>query len=708
MHGGGSPEKANRLSTVVKNTSCNHGWLRLVMQWIFAGITVTSFILIFRMTILVRDKPQYHTPRCLLSGCKIMCREAPFFGDFEYDIVQAVTDASFNYCKHVVLHLDNPMFINNTLPTNFLSQLRSSVHELTINNGNLMSIPADAFMNQYLASIRMITFYKLAIRSWTTESFLGLTSLLRFVMTDCIIVNPPRDPLRSVDDTLLTLSITNSENWDPARITGATTFSSLIVVDFSSNSFYNILGRSSFTGLQNCRSLYLNSCKITAIGSGAFDSLKNIEILYLHNNYLIEISDNLFTNLLAIVNPKPRMNLQNNLWNCSCSDKNLRELIRQDVLMTDPICENPDNFRHKTFTQFEEYCTANEPDVPKMVKPNVLHTPTQVLLELERPYGSSGFVYVSNGTCYNGDSDSNISYNSAIKMVSPIYGNRCYTQDRRRSNDIASIVHFRELGLDAMNIDSSWIKFTYLTKSANYSMLQIGTVDLDNYGIVWYQSTCPNEVYCVSHVPQLLRIYNADPLASYVFCPIRLMSGNIDVNKCVYHEVNGKKPNYTQQLKILYYVTTGLVCLVCGALCVYGVILKYPNLLKGSKRILFVKHKKVEALVLPPKVPLRKETIKKPLLEVKEDEIFVIPTTHYLPRNCNRRSMRSMKSNAPSYISALLPTEDQLAEWRIRHHFNNDLTITSHSEISFLSWNKSDDSAYSIDYDNEIIYESLK
>lgn len=618
-------------------------------------------------------------------------------------------DAAQKYCKHVVLHLDNPMFVNNSLAPRFLPSLRSNVHELIINNGNLMRIPADAFMNQYLASLRLITFYNLAIRTWTTDSFVGLTRLLKFIMKDCILVNPPRDPLRAVDDTLITLSITNCEQWDPARITGATTFSSLIVVDFSSNSFGDVLGRSSFTGLQNCKALYLNSCKISAIGTGAFDSLKSIEILYLHNNYLIEISDNLFTNLFALVNPKPRINLQNNLWHCDCSDENLRELIRQDVLLTDPYCGNPDNFKHLTFSQFESHCAANEPEPTKMVKPAVPHTPMQFNLEIERPDDSHGFVYVSSGTCYNGNS-TDFSYNNLIKMISPIYGNKCFSQDKR-FNDLASIVYFRELELDTFDVDNSWIKFTYLIKTANYSMLQIGTVDTEDYGMVWYQSTCPNEIYCVSHVPQTLRIYNADPEASYIFCPIGLNAGRVNYNKCVYHEVNEKSHNYGQQLKVLAYLSTALVCLVCGALCVYAVILKYPSLLKGSKRILLVKHKKVDALVLPPKVPIRKETIKKPVPEtiVKEDKIFVIPATHFIPRNSNRRSMRSMKSNAPSYISALLPTEDQLAEWRIRHHFNNDLSITStHSEISILSWNDSEDTTYSIDCDNEIIYESLK
>lgn len=598
------------------------------------------------------------------------------------------------------------MFINNSLSTRFLPSLRSNIHELTINNGNLMRIPGEAFMHQYLSSLRIITFYNLAIRTWTTDSFVGLTSLLKFVMQDCILVNPPRDPLRAVDDTLITMSITNCENWNPAHITGATSFSSLIVVDFSSNSFGDVLNRSSFTGLQNCRTLYLNSCKISAIGAGAFDSLKSIEILYLQNNYLIGISDHLFTSLFAMVNPKPRMNLQNNLWHCDCSDRNLRELIKQDMLMTDPYCGNPDNFKHLTFSQFESHCAANEPVPVKMISSDLQHIPIQNL-DLETPDDSSGFVYISSGTCYN-DNSADISYNSPIKMVSPIYGNKCFTQDKR-FNDILNIVHFRELELDPIDVDNTWIKFTYLLKTANYSMLQIGTVEVEDYGIVWYQSTCPNEVYCVSHVPQMLRIYNADADASYVFCPIRLNAGRIDFNKCVYHTVNETSLNYDKQLKSLTYLTTGLVCLVCGALCVYAVILKYPNLLKGSKRILLVKHKKVDALVLPPKVPIRKETIKKPFVEMKEDKIFVIPTTHYIPRNNNRRSTRSMKSNAPSYISALLPTEDQLAEWRIRHHFNNDLSITSsHSEISILSWNNSEETTYSIDYDNEIIYESLK
>lgn len=74
-----------------RNTSCSHGWLRLVVQCIFCVITVASFVLIVFLSFTSSRKPQPVSPRCFHHGCRVICNKTPFYGDFEENILLTVS-----------------------------------------------------------------------------------------------------------------------------------------------------------------------------------------------------------------------------------------------------------------------------------------------------------------------------------------------------------------------------------------------------------------------------------------------------------------------------------------------------------------------------------------------------------------------------------------------------------------------------------------
>lgn len=602
-------------------------------------------------------------------------------------------------CKSVSLTLNKPMFPENTMPQKWMSILRTNIHEFTIMNGNLMYVSSDAFMSQYSASIRVLEFKNLELRTWTSNSLVGLSSLKQLYISNTTIHNVPRNALQSVRDTLRSLTITRSNHWDPTNVTGSSSFAELRIVDFSSNSFKDVLGKNSFTGLQKCRDLYLNSCEITYIGAGAFDNLQSIQMIYLHNNQLHTIPVGLFT-FKVIAHHKPRINLQDNLWHCRCSENEIRQLTNRDMLLTDPYCHSPENFKNKTFSDLETMCTLKENyNYSRILETNTQDEKWDLWDELEDDDDICGIVYLSNN-CHNGDTATT---NSPLRMFSPVYGHKC------PKNDVI-LPDLVKNPINEVIPTKNWIKLTYFLKTHNYSMVEIGALEPNDYGLLWYQTTCPNEVYCISDVPSVFRIYNRDVNAEYIFCPILLNTGQVDGNNCVLYNNNtfDYKEAY-KKLHILLYVGAGTVCVVFGALCVYAIIRQNPYLLKGSKRILFVKHKSVDVLVMPPKVPLRNDWVNpESTPHFDKKKIFIMPSNLNSNRFNRTISRRSSKSSAPSYISALQPTEDQLAEWRIRHHFNNDVPLTSNtSELSAYSWVSSDDSIYH-SIDNYRIYESLK
>lgn len=552
-------------------------------------------------------------------------------------------------------------------------------------------------MSQSTGSTKTLSLQGLHLKTWDANSLVGLSRLATLNIVNCEIDCFQANSLRAVDDTLETLIITESGYWDPANVTGSRGFEKLATVDFSYNEFNHILGKDSFVGLEYCKILYLNSCGIVSIGAGAFDYLTSIEVIYLNRNLLVTIPPGLFSNIVLLVNPRPRISLQENFWHCDCSVDDLRQLVRKEILLIEGICTYPSSLNGKTFTELENLC---ENETEDLFDHKVQNKASQTVIRYA--FSNDSKIYV-NGTCRkkNGMKRSNRNTNRTFRLVSPQENSKCSLNNAKDIN-VASLTTTL-VNFDSFNI-SYWLKFSFFLKTAQYNAIHIGAAETKDYGLLWFQSDCPNELYCIDSMPTFLRIYNVNESSHYTFCPMRLSTGDIDNNGCVGYAMETlESSSKSTVLSWLIYTTTILLCICFGAIIVYGLIRMNPTLLKGSKRILFVKHKTVDALVLPPKVPLRNDMINDTALDFNNKEIFTLK----LPKMNRMKSVRSNKSCSPSYISALQPSEDQLAEWRISRHFNNDLTITSKSELSTLSWICGDTSYYSLD-ESDRTYESLK
>lgn len=589
------------------------------------------------------------------------------------------------------------MFENNRIPHNWLASLRSNIHELSIIRGNLNHLPCSAFISQFTSFTKTLTLQELKIKTWTTNSLVGFSSLENLNVIDSRLHYFQANSLRAVDDTLKSLTITNSGRWDPANVTGARGFEKLHIVDFSNNDFHKILGEGSFVGLEHCKILFLNSCGIVGIGAGAFDHLKSIEVLYLNNNRLVTIPPGLFQTIVSLEYPKPRISLQDNLWHCSCMEDDLRQLVRKEIQLVETTCTYPEAMNGKTFTEFDDSCDNQIDDLTP--------TPKQ---QLRYYYDvDSNLTYV-HGTCQKTRSiESPTTFSASSRTFQIVTPKKC-SLNKTKFIDISSLSP-QPVNGNISNKNSSWLTFSYFFQTTMYNALQIGAAETHDYGLLWFQSDCPLEMYCMDSMPTSLRIFDIDQYSQFTFCPLRLSTGDIEEDRCVAYSMDSPKATKSTQSvlkKWLLYLTLVLFCTSFGAIVVYSLIRANPTLLKGSKRILFVKHKMVDALVLPTKVPLSHDTIND-TCNSNKNNIFTLHNDSLIaPKFNTMKSIRSNKSGSPSYVSAFQPSKDQLAEWRISNHFNNDLTINSKSELSTL-WVSGDAPYYSFD-GSDTTYESLK
>lgn len=652
---------------------------------------------------------QNSTSRCTITNCIVVCNNAPYYGDFEEDIINAASVYSqFSLyhniakmhsiliknnkilihvfqeanaqpqCETISLKLSGPVFKNFEIPPGWLWSMTSHVRELAIIGGNIKHIAPDAFMSPFGGNIQVLLLSEIELNVWENDMLVGLSNLETLLLKDCLLFDIRKGALEPLDDSLKLLDIKASNNWNPVNFTGSTRLSELEVVDFSYNNFHDILNNASFLKLTACKKLFLNSCHIVSLGPGTFDYLESIQHLYLNDNSIVTVPVGLFDRILP---REPSLALQDNLWHCDCFREDIRNIVRKEMLIVDPICHSPGAVIGMTFSDFEGYCKIKDDNDVANSGRDVLKTNTRV--------NTTSKVIYMNGAC-NDNITSNFHQEEPLQVIAFSEQQNCFL-NRINREDIKKFSDNRLIS------DNDWIKPLFFVQNNPYSMVEIISSAPPGYGLLWYQSSCDSLVYCVNTIPHVLKVFNIDVGNHFTFCPFNLSSGTVLSSHCLSYNLAQTRSINSQYAfshhEVIWFVCLSLGCLTCGAICVYGMIQRNPTLLKGSKRVLFVKHRSVEALILPPRFPMRKygkESYVPKYNFSEKNKIFILPnkldiiTCHNFARSV---SMKSEESNEASYISALQPTEEDLTEWRsnqIVRQFDNaapDLSMIPYTSI---------------------------
>lgn len=487
------------------------------------------------------------------------------------------------------------MFINSTLQSHWLSRMRTSIHELVITGGNLRYISPEAFLTQFAGNIRYLVLEKIVIMTWDPNTLVGLSSLKQLIIQYANIHDIQRNALEAVDDTLETLRITANGIWNPINLTGTADLVRLTTVDLSSNLFSHVIRQESFSNLNFCQVLFLNSCGIKSIGIGTFDYLTNIKILHLNNNFLVTVPIGLFKSIASNVNV--RVNLQGNRWLCDCALPDLRLLSDNKMMLLDPMCHFPEHVRGKSLREFYNKCVGYS------------------AINDDEKY-SNNFKYIYfNGSCTTEE------YNlSPLRVISSIDDFLC-PKSRFTQEDLKILKYSMES--TETKLYSKVPKPNFTVKIIEFSMIQISSTQLNNdFGIVWHHTKCPHEIYCLKILPNYLWIYDIDVSSLYTFCPLRLSTGLIQFDECI---ISGPLSQKHKDVSwTTFYILTATASLVIGAFCIYLIIRLYPSFLNLSYQILFLKYKNVAALDSPPKIPLTTISDKQITPEFNNTQVFVI------------------------------------------------------------------------------------
>lgn len=565
--------------------------------------------------------------------------------------------------NYVHLILEDISVKNGILAEHWISSSRYFISTLKLTSEKIYNIENGAFKGAIFSKIKTLTIEKVSLNSLGKYFFEGLISLKELNFRKCNIEEIQRNALELLQNNLNTLQVQEMEYpWDPVNLTGTAIMHGLSTIHFSHNKgFSTTFNSETFSGSYNVVQLYLMNSHITEIGEKAFVPMQKLLQIYLQDNMI----SNLNKNVLNLKELKG-IHIDGNRWNCSCDLEWLKTLNEKGIAKLNPTCFPSQTYFNKTeFCEDDPCSTTSKPDsssteittVPDETTTTDLSTMTpESTTSTEQPIETeSPSTTTDESTSIETETTTEINFGK-ISLDCSNYG------PIKKSSR-------RKLLSNSLYIANSTIDFEISNKKPGTVQIKIKSAQHERIALLWFPIDPKNS----SIIPKCLKLASKsqkesneininDLIAgkSYTFCFVNDNEEKISPLNCKSHLVKRltkDEPwisNGSRNLTIGMTILTLLVLCLISALIMYVTVRKYPSLMRGSKRVVMVKHKNVEVIVLPPKFN-----------EVQLETTRMRPHEPEFRRNRFRRSVSEVSMVSGSYISPIEPTMTQLLNFRL-------------------------------------------
>ncbi|XP_076618004.1 uncharacterized protein LOC143340209 [Colletes latitarsis] len=586
------------------------------------------------------------TSYCRITECRtITCSFIPTTSDagrVASNFIETVFKVNCKNVKSVKLSFDKCKFSANKLRKNWLLT-NVSIEELTLSNCSLNEIEDDAFAGTIYKEMKKIDLINNNISSLRKAMFRNISALGEFSVRNNILKQAEFNLLENVANSLSILDLYGAID-DPCvlrNITGGDTPLNIQILSLRGNAI-PVISRELFEGVRTVQSLYLDYSKIMTISQGALEPLAaSILQLIINDNNIRALPEGLLDSILDHQQPF-YMTLHNNPWNCECSLQWMQDFVQTHphIMTSVPICSTPDSNAGKPFSTATFCSSDSTTSVTKSTTKSTKHD--WGVTTFEAPTASQEAT--TEGIHLN----CNIS-NTILQMSTFL------------STDIRFSPRFPDF---------------FILKNMDHGVL-INLPDLEE-GIVllWFNSyDVENSLSCAKNVKHTYLLQDIDPQTTYTICLLNDNDTTVSPLNCL---AVTTQPTYKSRtwltnadkgVVFLTFSVSLLLFLVIGAFIAFMLIRRNPSLLRGSKRVMLVKRRNVDAIVLPKGVNVDEAkrscrnaaTINNKLLE--DGYITPLPPAPMLlPRG--RVSRVSMQSDWNSYVSEFEATE-QLDSWRM-------------------------------------------
>ncbi|XP_053994267.1 leucine-rich repeat transmembrane protein FLRT3-like [Hylaeus volcanicus] len=515
-------------------------------------------------------------------------------------------------------------FPSNTLRSNWLST-NASIEELTLDRCSLSEIEDEAFDRPIFKETKKIILVRNQLSSLRKAMFRKVNALEEFTMRKNIIKYAELNLLEHVASTLTILELSEViDDYQILRnITGGTTPLKIQILSLRGNAI-TVINRELFEGITQVESLYLDNSKVEYLSQDALQPMAtSISQLIINNNNIRSFPEGLFDSVLYLQKPF-RVTIQNNPWNCDCSMQWMRNLIQTypQVVTSVPVCSTPKENSGKSFN-VATFCPTDTTSTARDCDQSTVEVPeTSELLELE-------------------DIELNCTVPKTILQMS----------DSRRV--LSTDVHFPPRLHDF-----------YVLKTEDQSLL-INLPDLEEgVMLLWFDNDdVDRSLNCAKNVKHSYLLQGIDPQTTYTIC---LLNDNdtsfvsplncLAVTTNPTYEASTWLTNADKSAVFLSLTVSLLLMLAIGAFIAFVLIWRNPSLLRGSKRVMLVKRRNVDAIVLPKGVNVDEEkrvngNVAYVSNKMYEDGYITPLPPRPIPPRRERVSRVSLQSDWNSYVS---------------------------------------------------------
>ncbi|XP_011336271.1 leucine-rich repeat transmembrane protein FLRT1-like [Ooceraea biroi] len=542
------------------------------------------------------------------------------------------------------LILEKSTFPDNKLRNMWL-KTDVTINELIFNNCFLTELSDTAFSSMIYKRTTKLHLLNNNISILKRATFRHLPNLQTLVIEGNLIRQVERNLLKDVASTLQGLQFEDSiENVQVLQnITGADYLPAVQVLSLRYNNI-PIIDSNLFSGVPNIASLYLCGSRVKTIYTGAFKSIsRSLKQLMLSENAIASLPKGLFDPIIR-KNADFGLTIDNNPWHCNCSLKWMQEMIKYhpNVMKKNLTCTSPEENAGKSFVSanFCDNVTTQRHDTVTVRKtteitstPNIFSTTKPAMIHVNC-IRHDRLLHSIHSRCIF----------STIEMLLPFSD---FTAEQVQNGSVLITLP------DANNLSLIWFANNLRSNTANLESL----------------------IQCVSQVRGSYLLQDLQPRTSYTIC----LKDNFNFSplNCLglttrsFPESNTWLNGINESVIITIFVASLILMCFTSAILMFVTVRRHPTMLRGSKRVVIVKHR--NAIVLPK--GLSSDTICSangnviPTISrnLKEDGYVTPLPVRYSTRKNSKSSRRSSEqSDGTSYISGIEPTLSQLNSWRLK------------------------------------------
>lgn len=256
-----------------------------------------------------------------------------------------------------------------TMRTEWLPNIQNKITHLRIEKGNLRHLKIGIFRKEMSINFKVVELIDLPINDLPTFFFVFTVNLKSLYIRNLAITYIQLQSMPSLIN-LEIIGCATSHDFDISRfLMHRVKCHKLITLRFNHNNIQNSIKENTFSMLCNIGTLDLSHNEIENFPENAFNKLSsNIETLNLAHNKLKTLPE-MFFNIFHRLEKDHVIHLSDNLFECGCDVKNVKEYITQypNKFATFPYCSKKIDAWHVNFSieQIEHICS-----VPRVIEIN--------------------------------------------------------------------------------------------------------------------------------------------------------------------------------------------------------------------------------------------------------------------------------------------------------------------------------------------------